>query len=494
MNLPIFVLTDAYKVSHNQQYPPNVTSLYAYGEFRGSFKDDTEDSRIVFYGIRYIIETYVARKWTLDDLEKCKEFYKTLGVGNSEFPFPYDLFKKFILENNGFFPVTIHSLPEGTVCYPHTPVYTIQADNEYAKIVTFLESILTMVWYPSTVATLSRRCRQLIQESYDQAVDSDSFAKIEAALHDFGFRGCTSVEQSIIGGSAHLLNFSGSDTTPAAYYVQYNLNCGKPIATSVPATEHSVMTSHSNEREAILQMIETFGSGAFACVMDSYDYANALENILPSISKQKLDKGGFMVLRPDSGDPSTVVLMALEACDKVFGAKLNSKGYKVLNGCGVIQGDGINYDQIKHILSNVIRAGFSPENVMFGMGAGLLQKVHRDTMRFATKLSFMEFQDGTTKDVMKCPKTDPTKNSLPGKFKVIRNVQNLPCVIPEEEETKGENLLKVVYDKGKTFDWDSFQTVRQRVENEWRNAPTNFNPVSSLMQEKIAATRAKLSQ
>jgi len=37
---------------------------------------------------------------------------------------------------------------------------------------------------------------------------------------DFGFRGCTSVEQSILGGTAHLLSFTGSDTMSAAYYAQ----------------------------------------------------------------------------------------------------------------------------------------------------------------------------------------------------------------------------------------------------------------------------------
>ena len=61
----------------------------------------------------------------------------------------------------------------------------------------------------------------------------------------------------------------------------------------------------------MLKMIEKFGAGAFACVLDSYDYVRALSEILPSIATEKLAKGGFMVLRPDSGDPVEVVLMAL---------------------------------------------------------------------------------------------------------------------------------------------------------------------------------------
>jgi nicotinamide phosphoribosyltransferase len=74
--------------------------------------------------------------------------------------------------------------------------------------------------------------------------------------------------------------------------------------------EHSVMTAWPTERQAILNMIENFGDGLFACVMDSYDYVHALEKTLPAVRKQKVGKGGFMVLRPDSGDPVDCVVQA----------------------------------------------------------------------------------------------------------------------------------------------------------------------------------------
>ncbi len=38
------------------------------------------------------------------------------------------------------------------------------------------------------------------------------------------------------------------------------------------------------------------------------------------------------------------------------------------------------------------------------MGGGLLQKVNRDTMSFATKLSFIRYANGQAVDVMKRPK------------------------------------------------------------------------------------------
>ncbi len=134
---------------------------------------------------------------------------------------------------------------------------------------------------------------------------------LASRLHDFGFRGCTSIEQAMIGGSAHLLNFDGTDTLIAAYHTQYALNDGRPVGMSIPASEHSVMTCFENEKDAMLHMIELFGNSIFACVMDSYDYVEALASILPAVASLKTKKGGFMVLRPDSGEPAVVVLQAL---------------------------------------------------------------------------------------------------------------------------------------------------------------------------------------
>lgn len=68
------------------------------------------------------------------------------------------------------------------------------------------------------------------------------------------------------------------------------------------------MTAWRSEREAMLHMVEHFGGGAFACVMDSYDYAAALAEVLPSVASAQTAAGGYLVLRPDSGDPVEAVL------------------------------------------------------------------------------------------------------------------------------------------------------------------------------------------
>jgi nicotinamide phosphoribosyltransferase len=231
------------------------------------------------------------------------------------------------------------------------------------------------------------------------------------------------------------------------------------------------------------QLLEQFGSGVCACVMDSYDYTNALEKVLPSVASFKVEKGGFLVLRPDSGDPIEVVLQALEAADKIFGSDTNVKGFKVLRGIGVIQGDGINITTLQDITKAVEKKGFAAQSVAYGMGGGLLQKVNRDTMSFATKLCYILYQDGTERHVMKMPKSDTSKTSLPGEFVVYRE-NGIPTVYPAETKHQGKNELDVVYDHGKVKEWDDFETVQVRAKTLWSQLPPLAQVISTELQQK----------
>ena len=158
----------------------------------------------------------------------------------------------------------------------------------------------------------------------------------------------------------------------AAFYAQYELNDGKPVASSVPASEHSVMTSWQSEEEAVQNMITQFDGEnkvkprehayaikmnlnyqltnivnssfflqVFSVVMDSYDYSKALKEILPKVAEEHKKNKGIFVIRPDSGDPVECILLAMEEGEKTFGATKNEKGFKVLNGIAALQGDGI---------------------------------------------------------------------------------------------------------------------------------------------------------
>ncbi len=102
----------------------------------------------------------------------------------------------------------------------------------------------------------------------------------------------------------------------------------------------------------------------------------------------------------------------------------------------------------------------------------------------------MTYADGATRDVMKSPKTDSGKFSLPGKLQVFR-VKGAPTAYPSpaswEDTLVQQNLLRVVYDHGPVDDrvWDDFDTVRERVEKEWPALPPKGNPISRQLRAKI---------
>ncbi|CAJ0629003.1 14803_t:CDS:2 [Entrophospora sp. SA101] len=128
---------------------------------------------------------------------------------------------------------------------------------------------------------------------------------------------------------------------------------------------------------------------------------------------------------------------------------------------------------LEAILKATGEAGYSAQNVAFGMGGGLLQKLNRDTMSFATKLSHITYADGT--------------QSLPGEFVVKRNAEGIPIAYPKESfpENDPDNLLRVVYDHGKVFKWDDFDTIRKRVAKEWPLLPPKFDNISPALKLKV---------
>lgn len=477
MSISKFLHTDSYKLGHYSQYPA-ANKMVAYGEFRKPYPG-VPDDRIVVYGIQYIVDKFLNKQWTMAELEEANRFVATHNAGGTPYPFPRQLFIDMIEENNGYFPVKIQALQDGSVVYPHAPVYQITAEGKYSGLATFIEGFFSHIWYSSTVATLSRHTKTLIQKAFEKSVDPEMHWLLMSRLHDFGYRGCSTDEQAMIGGAAHLLNFDGTDTMVAAAYA-HEQNGGVAFAQSIPATEHSVMTAWPTEIAAVRNMIEHYGTGLFACVADSFDYENFLHNVLPAVANEVKAKGGTMVVRPDSGDPVDAVMKGLYACQRAFGFTYNKKNFKVLNNSAVIQGDGIDIATVGKILDSVLAAGFSAQNVAFGMGAGLLHKHNRDTMSFATKLSFIEYADGTQRNIMKAPKTDAGKNSLPGILKVV--VRDTLKVGTEGDD--GEDLLVTVYDSGPvSVKKVKFSEIREKVETDW--AQTTSTKPEQLFTDKL---------
>lgn len=410
----LLLMSDSYKVSHWKQFPEGTDFASYYIESRGG-KYDT----MMVAGTAYLNKV-LSQPITKEDVEEAKEFYnKHFGKDI----FNYDGFMKLVEEHNGNLlnVVKILAIPEGRVVPVKTPIAVVEASEEFFWLVGFLETfILRTYWYASTVATESFEAKKIIykhmQETSDLTGDDFEFT-LNTRLHDFGQRGVSSGESAGIGGLSHLYNFIGSDTVEAIQLAR-ELFDEDMAGISIPAREHSTTTSWENEDDAFENAIENFGDGVYACVMDSYDYEDALERIGTKFKDKITSKGGLFVARPDSGNPVDVVMQALESLGKNFGFDYNSKGFKVLHpSVRVIQGDGVDTQEIARILSYMKTRGWAAENVAFGMGGGLLQHMDRDTLKFAMKCSYIEV-DHVGRDVFKAPKTDPSKASKKGRLDV----------------------------------------------------------------------------
>ena len=345
----------------------------------------------------------------------------------------------------------------------------VNTDPEFYWLPSYLETtLLRAIWYPSTVASLSYYCKNIIKAALEKSADNT--ASLPFKLHDFGARGASSMESVALGSLANLVNFSGTDSMTALVAASrwYGMDKEMP-AFSIPAAEHSTMTAWGREREtqAYENMLDQFGGAGHivAVVSDSYDLWNAIDNIWGDALKQKVETmGGTLVIRPDSGDPAKVVREALERLAVKFGTSTNSKGYKMLpDYVRLIQGDGINPQSLGKILNTIMEAGFSAENVTFGMGGGLLQQVTRDTMSWAMKASAIQI-NGEWIDIFKDPITSRAKRSKKGRLALIKNDDGTLQTVKEDSVTNAaDNLLRDVFVDGQLLVDDSLTTIRERT-------------------------------
>lgn len=404
----IILNTDSYKASHWLQYPPGTTKIYSYIESRGGEYDKT-----VMFGLQMFLQEYLSKPITLDMINEAEEFFNAHGE-----PFNRAGWEYILEKHKGALPLRIWAVPEGTVIdTKNVLVLVVNTDPECFWLTSYVETaLLRAVWYPTTVATQSYYIKQTIKKFLIETADDSALAGLPFKLHDFGARGVSSFESASIGGCAHLVNFMGSDTISGVLAARKYYN-ESMAAFSVPASEHSSITSwgKTHEADAYRNMMEKFkGYPIISVVSDSYDIMNAVGNIWgDELKKLVVDSGSTLVVRPDSGDPAFIVLNVVRLLDEKFGSTVNSKGYKVLNNVRVLQGDGINKHSITQILTFLKKSQYSTDNVVFGMGGQLLQGINRDTLKFAYK-ACAGIINGEFVKIFKDPVTDSVKKSKAG--------------------------------------------------------------------------------
>jgi len=456
----IILLSDSYKYSQPHQFPKGTQYVSSYIESRGG------EENSVFFGAQALIKEYlIGEVVTIEMIDEAEMIITQHGE-----PFYRELWDIIVEEFSGRLPIEIEAVAEGTYMpISNVQMQIINTDPRFWWLPGFLEPLtLRGVWYPSTVATKSRKMKAIIARALATTSDVPVMDQIMFKLHDFGARGATSHEAAKLGGMGHLVNFMGSDTIEGIVGARRYYGADMP-GFSIPASEHSTITSwgRENEKAAYENMIELFGGEGkiYACVSDSYNIYEAIK-MWGELKEKIIDKGGTLVVRPDSGDPLTVPIDVVELLMEEFGFTVNSKGFRILPSyIRVIQGDGISEHSLPQLIDNLIRAGLSIDNIAFGMGGGLLQLVNRDSLKYAMKASAIMASDGEWTDVFKDP-IHGGKTSKKGRLGLI--YQTGVCggsfrTVPKSVADKKGNLLRPIFRNGKLLIEDTFDQVRERA-------------------------------
>ena len=269
-----FILnTDSYKTSHYLQYPENTQYISSYVESRGG-----EYDVCLFFGLQMFIKEYLSTPITQANIDEAVEIYQAHGV-----PFNQEGWQHILNKHKGYLPIKIEAVAEGKLIpTKNVLVQIVNTDPHCAWLTCFVETaLLRAIWYPTTVATVSYHCKKIIEKYLFETAGHTQ--GLEFKLHDFGARGVSSLESAAIGGLAHLVNFQGTDTVSALMQGRKYYSVNMP-GFSIPASEHSTMTSWGKDREkdAYENMLNQYGGKGktLAVVSDSYDIWHAIDIIV----------------------------------------------------------------------------------------------------------------------------------------------------------------------------------------------------------------------
>lgn len=492
--LPI-LNSDSYKQFHHLMYPKGMTKLYSNMTPR-SFKR-LGNSHAVWFGLQYYIKEYLIDQWNELFFDKPKEEvlnkYKRFHRNFSFAEVSVEHIEK--LHDLGYLPIKIKALEEGTLVPERVPFYTIvNTHPDFGWLVNFLETQKsTVIWDFTTNATIARMFKEKL-DKWAKKTGDEGFVQWQG--HDFSQRGRSSVETTF-NQAGHLLSFTGTDTIPAVLFLEeyYGANIETElVGSSVPASEHSVMTSYGKEEEitAFERLLNQFPDGIISIVSDSFDLWKVCTEYVVELKDHIMSRNGKLVLRPDSGDPVDIICGSdiwidkqdFEETDRtdwnlnatpeekgvvellwdVFGGTINEKGYKVLDShIGCIYGDSINLERAEQICSSLEKKGFASTNVVLGIGSYTYNCNTRDSLGIAVKSTYCEV-DGEPREIFKDPITDDgIKKSLKGLLKVYEEdgVIKVKDQCTKEEEEEG--LLETVFLNGKLIKETTLSEIRGRL-------------------------------
>lgn len=481
------LLIDFYKAVHAEMLPKGITKSVSYYTPRMSRVKRWD--KVVMFGLQGFIKTYLIDYFNEYFFKRpfadvMFEYKRVMDASLGEDT--YNIGKIINLHKLGYLPIEIVALPEGTLVPIHCPMFGITNTHpDFAWLPQSLESLISAeTWHPQLAATVGYTYRQIVNHYYDKTCD-DNVSRARA-LGAFDFRGEECLESAVKAGAGWCLSHLNTATVPVIPYLEQNYNCDctkEPVAFGSPSTEHSVMCSNyavDGDEITLLRRLltEIYPNTSFSAVLDSYDYWNIIDNVLPQLKKEIMEHNGCMLMRGDSGDCVEVVTKTVFKLWEHFGGSINSKGYKVLDPhVKAIYGDSITVQRCEEIYKILMENGFACSNVALGVGSfsfqcieedGELKPFTRDTFSSCIKATYCEI-DGKPTPIFKNPKDGGFKKSQKGCCSVFKQgfdpMSFVDGLTWEEACADPMNMLETVFKDGKLTKVQSLAKIRQLLHN-----------------------------
>ncbi|MCF7835117.1 hypothetical protein K9M48_03615 [Candidatus Gracilibacteria bacterium] len=384
-----------------------------------AFRRSPNKSYNVVDGIRSTLKDILGVKITQSELDFAKAYYADQKSKGANGYFNADM-RQEVIDNGGYLPLKIMAVEDGTVVKIKEPVMTVTGPGELAAI---YEPIFIRAFFKSVVATDAHEIDKIIGEGRIA-----EFGKRAAPNEDFHL---DAVEANIVGGG---LKITSNDTAALVY----------PQTLSGGTTAHRYFACYPSEDEAFLNAIEKCDK--ISLLVDLIDSYKGIDKIV-ALKKKYRNSGKIIGMRLDSGDLADQAVYALK--------KLKENGMLDPTLDKIVVADISSIDDIRRVENAVREAGFDPKDfIQYGLGGLLVARNKtRDALSAAYKLTNIE--SGATGKLS----NDIDKEPIPGVLNIeIRD--DARYVVQEDEEIKGERLLKTVYENGKlNYDDNDIQAV-----------------------------------
>ncbi|ADU23108.1 nicotinamide phosphoribosyltransferase domain-containing protein [Ruminococcus albus] len=496
------LMCDFYKIVHRDMINQKMTKSMSYYTPRMSRVKRWD--KVVMFGLQMFCKTWLLDYFNENFFEVPEEeivadYQRVLD--NSFGKGIYNTSSIRELHRLGYLPLEIIALPEGTLVPIHVPMFGITNTHpDFAWLPQALESLISAeMWYPQITATVGKTYRDIVDKYYALTCEDD--IPRAKALGSFDFRGDQGLDAALKAAAGWCMSFVNTATVPAIPYLEkmFGADCTKEaVAYGAVSTEHFVMCSNfavDGDEETFLRkmLTELYPNTSFSAVLDSYDYWNVIDNILPKLHNEIMAHNGCMLMRGDSGDCVEVVTKTVFKLWEQFGGTVNSKGYKVLDPhVKAIYGDSITVQRCEQIYEILMQNGFACSNVALGVGSfsmhcieeteditvtaddgqkftgrhTVLKPFTRDTFSSCIKACYAEI-DGKEYPIFKDPKEGGFKKSQKGLCYVYRDDNGelaykdgyVGSTIPEG------NLLETVFKDGRLVREYTLSDIRNRLNN-----------------------------